>query len=202
MKRIVAFIILFLVLVTLWGGVVGQCTKERDTKISLENVIRAQEQNIKIYQDEKKNWVTQHEVAEIRNAEAMEIMKQHDKEMLATLERINKRMKSIEYLCITAMASNYNIPAPSTKDTIVMINNESVKAQALSYQDPAGWYSFKALNVGGTIQDINFQTHDSLITSVTWKRRWLFGRKRYTQEIISLNPNSRVHYARSIIVKK
>jgi hypothetical protein len=178
---------------------------ERDKRISYENLYRSSDQKVKIYQDSEKAWHTRSDVYEVKSIEALRLVAKYDP-VLANLDKrfesVNKNLKNIQYLGISSMSSSYPIDRPGSTDTLVIFNKDTIQAKAIIQTDSLRWYTFKALVYNNTIQHIDFQAHDSLETVITFKRKWLLGRKRYFQEIKSLNPHSKVNYARSIKIGK
>lgn len=178
---------------------------ERDQRISLENLSKDQESKIKVFQDKEKAWHTTSDVAEVRNIEALRLISKYDKrfaDLDQRFESVNKNLKNLQYLGISSMSSNYDIKSPGAKDTLVVFNKDTIPATITNYTDSSRWYSFHALIYNNKVHNLQFATKDSIETVVTWRRKWFLGRKHFSQEIKSLNPHTKVGYARSIMVTK
>lgn len=182
-------------------GMANKLEQERD---SLQSIIIAKDAEIKTWKDNAQQWHTQTTVADINSHKALKLLIAYDtnfQRISKDFESLKKSMRNLSYYSTNNMASKYNFTAPVT-DTSIIDHNDTTKIQIINVADTAGWYNFKAIINNNNVAVIDFSTKDSISTVVTFKRKWFLGRKRYTQEIISHNPHSKINYARSILIHK
>jgi hypothetical protein len=184
---------------------VKTCQQNRTEAKELKDQLRAMNANIVTYKDEQERWHAERETEAISHIKTLRTIAEYDNQIKATLAdlpTVKKSLKNLEYLGIAGIKSGYNVLPTSVKDTLYVVNKDTSKAKINTGIDPEGWYSYRAYVSNNTIQELSFFTNDSIANAVTFKRKWLFGRKRYNQELISYNPNSKIRYSRSIIVRR
>jgi hypothetical protein len=177
---------------------------EQKERHSLQSIIIAKDAEIRTWKDNAQQWHTQTTVADINSHKALKLLVAYDtnfQRLSKDFVSLKKSMRNLSYYNTHNMGSTYHITAPVT-DTSIIDHNDTTQIQIIDVADSAGWYNFKAVINTHKVAVIDFNTKDSISTVVTFKRRWFLGRKRYTQEIISHNPHSKINYARSIIVHK
>lgn len=171
---------------------------------SYESSIRAEQQNVKKWQDNTGLWRSRAESAEIKSNDALKYLATYDKNF-ATLSQefdgLKKNLKNLQYVGFTGTSSSYNIHT-SSKDTIFVFQKDTSKAKYFDYKDSSGWFTAKGYMLeNGDVPLLDFETRDSLVTVLTKKKR-LFRKAIYTQEIKSYNPHTKVSYNRSVLVHK
>lgn len=175
---------------------------------SYKSIIQTQSAEIKNWKDYRQRWHNTTEVTNVQSTQALEMLVKYDKAFAGINENfttIKKNFKNLEYMGVVGMQSNYDLQRVPIRDTIIMIGKDTSKtlsAQVFSIKDSSGWYSIKAVIVGSKLADIDIKTKDSISTAITVKRKWLFGRRRYYQEIVSHNPYSNVVFSRTVTMHK
>jgi len=190
--------------------VAGRCSNSSDAS-SYENVIRAKETEVKQWQDDAKHWRSRGETAEITSRSALKELSKYDerfKGMSQDFAIMKKSMKNLESASFTGTESHYHITnITNVKDTALPPKIENGISGILEtgkyfkFTDPAGWFTAEGICVDNQPLELTFNPHDSL-AGIVVKNRRLFRRPKYTWEIKSLNPNTRIRYSESVIVKK
>lgn len=179
-------------------------SRHKQERQELQSLLDHRKDSIRNFQDQANNWHSISNVFEVRSVQALQLAASQNKQIQdlhQNFEFVRKDLKNLQYLGITAMQSNYLINEPTKTDTIFISQKDTIPAQIYTKTDTAGWYQVKAVFINSQIKDISLTTRDSITTAITWRRKyWIFGRKRYTQEIISHNPYTRVSYQKNIIV--
>jgi len=200
--RIAGFIML---VITLIGGSIaswfdGYHSRSKEIK-DLKSIITSKDHEIKTWQDKSGEWHSRAYAAEIRSNQTLKYLSQHDarlSELSGKIDGLKSNLKNLQSYSEMAIESNQSA-AIKGRDTIFVVNKDTVSGKFYTYSDR--WNNIVALTRNDSMYCIN-KYKDSIINAVIWERKWLLGRKRYTQEVISENPNTEITYSRNLTVKK
>ncbi|MCU0385514.1 MAG: hypothetical protein MUE38_05770 [Flavihumibacter sp.] len=204
MKRNFIAVIILLSIGLVAGALIGHYNQQ--TKVSdYENYLRKEKETSKTWRDNANHWHNKASAEEVRNSTALKdlaLVEERLGSLSEQFEGLRKNLGNLSYAGFSGSSSSYKI-VTGTKDTIVIFNKDTVNAIGFNYEDPQGWYSVKGVvSQERKIASLKFYSRDSLVSVVYWKRPWLLGKKKFSQEIKSFNPNTRIVYNKAIIVKK
>ena len=189
----------------LWG--VKSCTnhlqedraKDRDVK----NIIEDKESKAKEWQDNSGLWHHKSELSLVTENQTLKMLSANSEEMKqlkAQVSGLQSNLKNLVLFSKTASRSEYTSKA-STRDTIIVYHHDTTHARVAKLTDKAGWYKLDLVILPDTVFS-DLHTRDSLVSTLYWKRRWFLGRKKYNQEIISMNPHTKITFDKSLIFIK
>ena len=124
------------------------------------------------------------------------------------LYRLVKTIKGDKVEAVTTTNTETNtIFKEKVRDSIVLINSDTLQAKVLHYED--NWTKFEGILVKDSLT-AKIQTRDSLVvvTSLEKKRFlgikipiWLSGYRRRIQQVLSKNPNTKIENVQFITIK-
>lgn len=182
---------------------VQQCRRNDERANDIKNIIESQTKEIQAFKDEAKKWHSIAAVTALNHNESVKLAIKNDPELANIAKEfrsVKQSLKNIKYLGTTSLESKYDIIHHTVRDTVYIENNDTVSAKLSVGFDPNGYYQYRAIVSNNNIKTISISSYDTITTAVTMYRKWLFGRKRYKQEIISRNPNTKITYQKSLII--
>ncbi len=199
--KIIKYVLILVVFAGLFFA--GRCSHNAKLD-SLESIIQTEQMKTKVWKDNSSLWHSKAQVAELKSSEALTYLAKVDQkfaDISNQFEGVRKDLKNVQYLGFTGTQSTYTIHTGS-KDTLFVIGHDTTKAHYINYVDSTGWFSVNGIMLNtGDIPFLNFRSKDSLVTVLTRKRR-LFRKTIYNQEIKSYNPHTNINYNNSIFLNK
>ena len=169
-----------------------------------ETIIRTEQEKAKTWRDNANYWHSKAETAELRNTESLQYLAKVDQRFAAIskeFEGVKKNLSNVQYVGFTGTQSSYQVTT-HTRDTIFLINSDTARAMYFSYHDSTGWFNASGIILeNGAIPLLRLNSRDSLVTVITRKKK-LFKRPVYSQEIKSYNPHTRINYNASVMVNR
>lgn len=206
MKKLFTYYPFYIFLcVVFWLLPVVKCTHNQTRTNELENIVQTQKNDLKTFKDESGRFHAENTALKVRNGEYLKLALLNDDKfnnIQKEFAGIKKDLRNIQYIGVTGTRSNYYTNTVFNKDTTIIHNLDTTKANVFTFTDTAGWYSLKGLNINGKLSNIDIQTNDSIVAVVAWHRKWFLGKKTYKTEIVSYNPHTKIRYSQSILVKK
>ncbi|MFN8436132.1 MAG: DUF6549 family protein [Cytophagales bacterium] len=176
-----------------------QCHRQESRFEQLEQTLKLQNESFKSWQSKDGKNHAQNAVLVANDADMARILMNNTEEFKNfknDFEGIKKNLKNLQLASKTTLQSHYYTNNFNYKDTVV-------KDTAGKYFNTSStWYQVNGLVANNKIIDLNIYTKDSLAMAVYWHRKWLFGKKRYTHEIINTNPYNKITYNKSLILIK
>lgn len=165
---------------------------------SFQSVYQTNNQPNKIWQDKDSSWHNKVNDAEVTSSDMKYLSELQD--LHKEFDGLKKSLKNLENYSTFSEQTIIHETTP-IKETTSYNKDSSNVTHTYTFT-----YKNKWENISGEI------TKDSITWSIShsdslqivqeWERKWLLGKKTYTTEIKSLNPNTQIHYQKSIKAKK
>lgn len=184
----------------------GKCTNLQDQATSYEGLYRLQTQKSKVWKTESGKWRNKAEAASVSSGTLKDLVNNNNaefKNLHKRFEGLNKKLNNLSSAVTTSSVTNTTFNARLTDTVYVnIVNRDTVRMPAKKFEwaDTSGFNKFNGIIVDDKITG-SFESIDSLETVTYWERKWALGKKRYFTEIESKNPNTKVVYNKSVVVK-
>lgn len=183
---------------------VYQC-QSNDSRIDdIKNIVVSQNESIRTFKDEANRWHSVATATQLQHHEAVKLYIKSDTQLNSVVKQfttVKKSLRNLEYLGVTGLTSNYNITNQIIKDTVILGNNDTLKAKFVYGAEPKNYYRYQAIVYNNDIKDLQIQTNDTINVAVTKWRKWFLGKRRYRSEVISSNPYSKITYQKTLLIK-
>lgn len=151
----------------------------------------------KVWKDQYGYWRNRAETVEITKENLQDIKElQH---LSSEFEGLKKNLKNLETYINANTVTEIHKTVKLRDSTIYSVDSVPIRIPVFSYKDK--WESVRGAIVDDSIT-LNISHMDSLSIVQYWDRRWLLAKKKYFIEIKSDNPNTRIVYQKSIMVKR
>lgn len=171
--------------------------KDLESAKSFEGLYNIEHQQVQKFKDDAGHWRSRAQVAEVTKDNFDDIAEL--KNLSAEFKELKKSLKNLENYSQVNTTTNINKTVKLKDTTILTVNKVYVSGQTFNYKD-----QFET--VSGTIvgDSINWtlQHKDSLEIVQYWDRKWFLGKKKYFNEIKSINPNTEISYQKNIRAKR
>jgi hypothetical protein len=206
MNRLSAIIIAVLIL-SLSGmyGYTQHLQNKLDKAEDYKSLYETSVKENKIWKDEAGQWRNKAEVANASASTLKELAKQGDPRMtqiLKEFEGVKKSFKNLESFTelqaqtisqLTGMVKDSSIKVIKGNDTI------TVKVKKIRAQNDWNKYD---ITVFGDTANIKREGKEEFDQAVFWERKWFLGKKKWSSEIVSKNPETKIIKQSSLSVKK
>jgi hypothetical protein len=190
----------FMIIAILVAVLLNQCQKTKDTRNSLEGIIREQNDTIKVWQDKEGRQRASKAAVE---AEKDDIMLAYQKEAEAVKE-LNIKLRNTKSIVTTTTTTVFDTLVVRLEDTEHTTLNDSSGSimYPQRFRKEMEW-----LVLGGRVMEdlIEFETiiiRDSLSFITHWESNGLFKPKTLEVQAVSANPYTKFRTLNSINIKK
>ena len=191
MIGIVVLVLLFL------GFYIGYLQNKLENANSYKGMYESVYKEAEVWKDESGKWRSKAENVEVTASELANVKELQN--LHKEFDGIKKSLKNLENF--TGVGTNTTIDKTiKLKDTtIYTVNGKPIKASTFKYKNK--WDSIDGIIVADSIQwKINHR--DSLEIVQFWDRSWFLGKKKYSTEIKSANPDTKIDYQKAIKTKR
>ena len=185
---------------------IRKCVTLQDKASSYEGLYKLQTQNSKVWRTESGKWRIKAESANVSSATLKDLVNNNSaefKDLHKRFEGLNKKLNNLSNISTTSSVTSTTFNARLTDTVYVnIVNRDTVRVPAKKFEwaDSTGFNKFDGVIANGKITG-NFESIDSLETVTYWEKKWLLGKKNYTTEIESKNPNTKVVYNKTVTVR-
>ena len=193
-----AMITLLVILMLQYNNLKKKNSAIRDFK----SMVNYETTESKAWQDDAGAWRHRSEVVRLENQSSMyNAIKTDSKinELVKSVDGIKNNMRNLKSVTVTGTHTIIEKHIP-IHDTIFIKGVDTTLGKKFYYQDK--YTTIKGVIVQDTLYP-KIENRDTIFSAVYWKRKWFLGRKRYTQDLRSSNPDTKIEYSKNIsIVKK
>lgn len=205
MRKIAPIVFILLILLSI-STILSYWMGKFDTENIIthyKQILDSEKMQTKIWKDSAGLWHQKTIVQDIKNAKAVKDLQSIDtryRNLKNQFDGLRNSLGNLHSATFTGNESSYNFSSKIT-DSILSSNPDS-SISTFKYEDPNGWYKCEGTITPSKKISISFNARDSVVTVIYWKRKWLFSRRKYFAEFKSFNPQTKIVYNHSLIIRK
>jgi hypothetical protein len=162
-----------------------------------EGLYKSSAVEAKVWKDKHDQWHSKAQELAVSNS-TLKQMSRQDPDLIRLLLEVKDIKKNLSNLQSfnsvgTHTETRFNV---RMKDTTIATGG---KAKFFDYETK--WDKYKGMIIGDSAF-LQRDGRDSLAIAAYWTRKWFLAKKKYFSEVISANPDTKITYNRSLIVKR